>query len=168
MSHSTQHPRVNSRPGLSPRIPPPPAHSTQVLPPDPQAMLMVQQQKRRSSWLPRPNLLVLVLAGGITAEVMAPMHLQPSFIAGKAAANFYGQIMDESNRKELDLGEQKPIAEAIGERERLVPHINGLCAASAWIDPQIAHYCRGMANSYFAEALPPGPSYRQHYRDRFQ
>lgn len=142
------------------------APQPQVLPPDPQAMLYMQQQVRSRSWLPRPSLLVLIIAGGITAEFAAPNAYKPSGVAGNAAANFYGAIMDESNRKALDLAEQQPYSDALGYRESQESHWRGLCAASQYLDPQIAAYCLAMTNAYFQEALPPARAYRDVYQGR--
>lgn len=157
MTHSTLHH------GLSvPQHPGPAAQSGyQVLPPDPQAMLV--REKRGGRW-PRLNLLIVVVAGVLAAEIAAPTHLKPSAIGGRAAANFYGAIMDESNRKELDLDEQKPYATARGEREAAASNWSGICAATAVLDREIAAYCSAMGQAYFNEALPPARTYRERYQ----
>lgn len=139
------------------------SHDVELARLDPQLMLA---QQRKTSWVPRPNLFVLIVAGGLAAEVAATDKYKPSVIAGNAAANFYGQIMDEGNRKELDLDEQKPYAQALGFRESQHSHWRGLCAASTFLDPQLASYCFAMTGAYFQQALPPARAYRHQYQGR--
>lgn len=137
----------------------------QLLPPDPQAMLMMQQQTRRGGWLPRPNILVVLIICGFAAEAVAPDEAKPSMVAGNAASNFYSQIMAASNQKTIDLHVQEPYANALGNREAMKSNVDGICAASFILDPQLAMYCQAMADAYFNKALPPARQYHRQYQD---
>ena len=130
---------------------------------DPQAMLAQQRirQPRRM-----PSLLGILAIACVVAELSGIPKFQPSVIAGKAARNFYGEIMQEDNNKALDLSEQQPYAEARGTREAQESHWNGLCAAALFVDTQLAAYCMAMTGAYFAEALPPARDYRNNYVPR--
>ena len=136
----------------------------QIMQADPQMMLAQQRMRAPRRFMPNP--LVIVLVVGVLAELSGNPKYQPSVIAGKAAGNFYGEIMQEDNNKTLDLKEQEPYADTLGSREAQASHWKGLCAASRFLDPEIAAHCDAMADAYFGEALPPARDYRDRYQPR--
>lgn len=133
----------------------------QFLPPDPQGML-IQQRAHPLRWMVHPFFILFLAL--LAVEAFAPTALKPSYHIGEAGGRVIGGIMQATNEKELDLAEQLPYADALGERERMRSNFTGLCAASGVLDRQLAAYCFAMTNEYFRHALPPARAYRDRYR----
>ncbi|WMS43113.1 hypothetical protein RDV64_01530 [Acuticoccus sp. MNP-M23] len=127
---------------------------------DPQLMLAQQAQMRPKRGR---TIMLWVVVAVVALQVVGPDDIKPSKIAGGAAGDFYGGIMHADNEKNLDLAEQIPVAEARGGLERSQAQWNGICAASMFLDPQLAMYCQAMANAYFNETLPNARTYRKRY-----
>lgn len=118
------------------------------------------QRAAKMKDLPKPgrprislNPLLLVVLGLVTAQVFLAEKDKPGRIAGEAASDFYGEIMNESNRKEIELAQQHEIATRLAALQADYAEWQGLCAIAAMIDPEAGRLCTQGAENYYREAL---------------
>lgn len=118
----------------------------------PQRPDMTFTQSQPPAPRPRISLLALLAAGLVVAQLALPEEKKPMRILGEAAADFYGRLMDESNRKELEMAQQRQIAERMAELQTEYANWQGLCALTALADRQLGAACYQGAEEYFRNA----------------
>ena len=89
----------------------------------------------------------------IGAQLFAPIQWKPFLLAGKAAAMFHGALYDEGNRKDLELAQQRAIAEKIADLQAEYSTWKGLCSLTMTIDPATGGACMRAADAHSQSAL---------------
>lgn len=93
--------------------------------------------------------IAIVVGALLGAELILPFALKPSVVIGDAVARYHFRTMTVINDKEIELEEQKKIAERRAEIEAERAKWVGICAFGILLDPQLAAKCQEFANTAF-------------------
>jgi len=155
--------RTEQRRPAQPPVPPPPALRDRPMPVDPARMLHQIPPPRPRI---RLSLIAWIVAGLVMAELAGPVAYKPSTVAGAAAARFYGDVMDEDNRKQLELLEQQRIAELLAEREAEYGAWIGRCAMLSLFERQAGAVCRQAAENFYRHAIEEARKARERFKEQ--
>lgn len=122
-------------------------------PKKPPVLQRIEPQRAPRPPLDRNRLLLGVAIGAIIAQLVAPEEYKPFALAGKAAAQFHGELFDEVNRKELELAQQQAIAQKMAELQADYANWKGLCSLTGAFDPTLGAACMQGADQHFKNAL---------------
>lgn len=97
--------------------------------------------------------LIWLGALALVLQLTLPDPWKPFTQAGMAVAGFHGELMDEVNRKDLELEQQRAIAQRIADLQADYATWKGLCALSGTFDPRVGQTCLQAADAHFQNAL---------------
>lgn len=89
----------------------------------------------------------------VIGQLVLPETLKPFHLAGDAAAQFHGALFDEVNRKELELAQQRAIAERMAELQAEYATWRGLCSLTHAFEPELGEACLRGAEAHYENAL---------------
>lgn len=111
-----------------------------------------QEQPARRP-LDRNRLIMWAALIVIALQLLLPEHLKPFHLAGDATAQFHGALFDEVNRRELELAQQRAIAERMAELQAEYSTWRGLCSLTGAFEPDLGAACMRGAEAHFQNAL---------------
>lgn len=118
----------------------------------PQVLEKLEPQPVRRG-MDRTRLMFWVAVVVVCAQLFAPLEYKPFYLGGVATAMFHGAHYDEVNRKELELAQQRAIAEKIADLQAEYSTWKGLCSLTMTIDPATGSACMRAADAHFQNAL---------------
>lgn len=99
------------------------------------------------------KLLLFIAAGLFAAQVFAPLPLKPTVIAGGAAADFYAQIMVESQLNQERIAHQSQLAQRLATMEADYADARAKCFWGALLGPEAGDVCVQLVDANFMPAI---------------
>lgn len=107
----------------------------------------------RNPWWDRVRMIFIVGFIAVAGQLFAPEKYKPFSLAGRAVADFHGELFDEVNRKELELAQQHAIAQKMAELQADYATWTGVCSAVGALNPEAGAVCGSTADAAYRNAL---------------